>query len=294
MNCYTLLSMPFVFRQFSSVFPSQSLFFSVRVFFHEHSRLTGKQGKEGDYILFHSTTSMLTNIQTFATLHVRWLSHTFNRTACIYQTATRWDLPPYRIAIWLIDNMKLVFEVNFCPIVYIFSMIGIVMFHFVFLCFCFIEFGSFCVFNTSHSVMKCCGCGYVCVFWFYANVFIFVLKFSIAYESFFRFFLESRSCRINPLFKNITSFFSNVSWSTRVILLQGYGFVRDRNDLTDLITLAYFIDIDHLTGSFYYELLLGKLLLWMNSEMCFTKFLVLLSRRSRTVLLLNPVVFRQK
>ena len=38
----------------------------------------------------------------FATLHVRWLSHIFNRIACIYQTATRWDLPPYRITI-LID-----------------------------------------------------------------------------------------------------------------------------------------------------------------------------------------------
>ena len=25
------------------------------------------------------------------------------RNACIYQTATRWDLPPYRITIWLID-----------------------------------------------------------------------------------------------------------------------------------------------------------------------------------------------
>ena len=38
----------------------------------------------------------------FATLHVRWLSHIFNRIACIYQTVTRWDLPPYRITI-LID-----------------------------------------------------------------------------------------------------------------------------------------------------------------------------------------------
>ena len=267
--------MPFVFRQFSSVFPSHNLFFSVRVFFHEHSRLTGKQGKWGDYFLFHSTTSTLANIQTFATLHVRWLSHIFNRTACIYQAATRWDLTPYRIAIWLIDNVKLVFEVNFCPIVYIFSMIGIVMFHFVILCFCFIEFGSCCVFNTSHSVMICCDWVYVCVIWFYANVFIFVLKFSVVYESFFRFFVESRSGRVNPLFKNITSFFSNVSWSTRVILLQGYRLVRDRNDLTDLITLTYFIDTDHLTGSYYFELLLRKLLLWTlkcasrNSWFCF-------------------------
>ena len=38
----------------------------------------------------------------FATLHVRWLLHIFNRTACIYRTATQWDLPPYWIIIWLI------------------------------------------------------------------------------------------------------------------------------------------------------------------------------------------------
>ena len=33
----------------------------------------------------------------------------FNRTACMYQTATRWDLQSYRITIWLIDDVKLVF-----------------------------------------------------------------------------------------------------------------------------------------------------------------------------------------
>ena len=45
----------------------------------------------------------------FATLHVRWLSHISNRTACIYQAATRWDLPPYWITIWLIDYVMLTF-----------------------------------------------------------------------------------------------------------------------------------------------------------------------------------------
>ena len=45
----------------------------------------------------------------FAILHVRWLSHIFNRTASIYQTATRWDLPPYRTNIWLIDDVMLIF-----------------------------------------------------------------------------------------------------------------------------------------------------------------------------------------
>ena len=47
------------------------------------------RGREGT-ILFHSTTS--THSRTFrhlfATLQVRWLSHIFNRNACIYQTAT--------------------------------------------------------------------------------------------------------------------------------------------------------------------------------------------------------------
>ena len=62
-------------------------------------------GKGGDHRLFHSTTSTRSRIfrHLFATLHVRWLSRIFNRNACVYQTATLWDLPPYRISIWLID-----------------------------------------------------------------------------------------------------------------------------------------------------------------------------------------------
>ena len=39
------------------------------------------------------------NIQSFRhllpTLHVRLLSRSFNLNACIYQTTTQWDLPPY-------------------------------------------------------------------------------------------------------------------------------------------------------------------------------------------------------
>ena len=88
-----------------------SFFFSIRIFFHGHWRLTGQQGKGGDHLLFHSTTSTRSRTfrHLFATLHVRWLSHIFNCTACIYQAATRWDLPPYRITIWLIDNVMLIF-----------------------------------------------------------------------------------------------------------------------------------------------------------------------------------------
>ena len=86
-------------------------FFSIRVFFHRHWQFTGQQGKGGDHLLFHSTTSTRSRTfrHLFATLHVRWLSHIFNRTACIYQAATRWDLPPYQITIWLTDDVTLSF-----------------------------------------------------------------------------------------------------------------------------------------------------------------------------------------
>ena len=45
----------------------------------------------------------------FATLHMRWLSYISNRRACIYQAAPRWDLPPYRVTIWVIDDVMLIF-----------------------------------------------------------------------------------------------------------------------------------------------------------------------------------------
>ena len=90
-------------------------FFSTRDFFHRHWRFTGQQGKGRGHFLFHYTTTS-TRLRTFvcfidiylqhlfATLHVRWLSCIFNRNACVYQMiATRWELPPYRITIWLID-----------------------------------------------------------------------------------------------------------------------------------------------------------------------------------------------
>ena len=90
---------------------TSKLFFSIRVFFHGHWWLTGQQGKGEGHLLFRSTTSTPSRTfrHLFATLHVRWLSHNFSRTTCIYQTATRWDLPPYWITIWLIDNVTLSF-----------------------------------------------------------------------------------------------------------------------------------------------------------------------------------------
>ena len=85
-------------------------FFSIRVFFHGHWQLAGQQGKGGDHFLLNSTTSTCspTFRHLFATLHVRWLWPIFNRTACIYQTATRWDFPAYRITIWLINDVMLI------------------------------------------------------------------------------------------------------------------------------------------------------------------------------------------
>ena len=128
-----------------------SFFISIRVFFHGHWRLTGRQGKGKDHLLFHSTTSSrsqrlrhlfvlfhsttFTHSQTFrhlfATLHVRWLSHVFNSNACFYQTAPRWVLPLYRITISLIDDVILFFVcllddlilgflwIIFCPILWV-------------------------------------------------------------------------------------------------------------------------------------------------------------------------------
>ena len=70
---------------------------------------TAGEGRGPSFIpLYHFHP--LTNLRhLFATFHVRWLSRIFNRNACVYQTATRWDLPPYRITIWLIDDVILIF-----------------------------------------------------------------------------------------------------------------------------------------------------------------------------------------
>ena len=63
------------------------------------------QRKEWNDILFYSFTFTRSLIfrHLFATLHVRCLKRIFNHSTCIYRTATRWDLRPYWITIWLID-----------------------------------------------------------------------------------------------------------------------------------------------------------------------------------------------
>ena len=79
-----------------------SIFFSIRVFFTDTDDSQGSRGREG--IIFYSTLPLPPAHEHWDIyLHVRWLSRIFNRNACVYQTATRWDLPPYRITIWVID-----------------------------------------------------------------------------------------------------------------------------------------------------------------------------------------------
>ena len=92
------------------IFSCFHLFFFYQSFLSSTltTQRTAEEGRGPSFIpLFHFQS--LTSIKTFAILHMRWLTHIFNRTTCIYQTATQWDLPPYRIAIWLIDDVMLIF-----------------------------------------------------------------------------------------------------------------------------------------------------------------------------------------
>ena len=78
-----------------------------------------------DHLLFHCTTStcLRTFRHLFAILNVRWLSHIFNCTARIYQTATVIYLLPYQnqITISLVYDVMFIFVyllddliLNFC------------------------------------------------------------------------------------------------------------------------------------------------------------------------------------
>ena len=78
-------------------------FFSIRVFFTDTDDSLDSRGRRGPSFIPLCEPSSWTLRYLFATLHMRWLSHIFNHNACVYQTATRWDLPPYRITIWVID-----------------------------------------------------------------------------------------------------------------------------------------------------------------------------------------------
>ena len=105
----------------SILLKAQNFFFFFYQGFLSRTLTTHRAAGEGrGPSLFHSTTSTRSRTfrHLFATLHVRWLSHIFNCNACIYQAATRWHLPPYRITIWLTDDVILIFvclhvELNF-------------------------------------------------------------------------------------------------------------------------------------------------------------------------------------
>ena len=73
------------------------IFFLSGFFFTDTDDTQGSRGRE--WTIFYSTLPLppAHEHQTFSTLHKRWQSHIFNHTACIYRSATRWDLPPYRI-----------------------------------------------------------------------------------------------------------------------------------------------------------------------------------------------------
>ena len=102
----------FKIRAFSKQNHDVSFFFLSGFSFTDTAHSQDSRGKEGT--IFYSTLSLpLAHEHSdiyFATLHVRCLSHVSNRTACIYQAATRWDLPPYRITI-LSDWW---YDVDFC------------------------------------------------------------------------------------------------------------------------------------------------------------------------------------
>ena len=113
-NCRMIFS---CFSAIKNIFvPSSSANFSTKLFFfyqgflHRHWWFTGQQGKGEDHLFYSAPPPLPTHehwdiYQKF----VRWLWLIFNRNACVYQTATRWDLPPYRTVIWVIDWWR-----NFC------------------------------------------------------------------------------------------------------------------------------------------------------------------------------------
>ena len=74
---------------------------------------THRTAWEGRGTIFYSTLPLpLSSHQYldiyFATLRVTWLSYISNRTACIYQAAPQWDLPPYRVTICMTDDVMLI------------------------------------------------------------------------------------------------------------------------------------------------------------------------------------------
>ena len=94
----------------SSVLKTLNNYSIIYIFFYQGflsqtltiDRIAG-EGKGPSFIpLYHFHP--LTNIQIFiGNFACEMTSHIFNRNAWIYQTATRWGLPPYWVNTWLIN-----------------------------------------------------------------------------------------------------------------------------------------------------------------------------------------------
>ena len=89
-----------------------SVFFLLGFSFTNTDDSQDSRGREET--IFYSTLPLPSSAHKhldiyFATLHMRWLSHISNHTACIYQAAPRWDLPPYRVIICMIGDVILIF-----------------------------------------------------------------------------------------------------------------------------------------------------------------------------------------
>ena len=95
------------------------LFFFYQSFLSRTMKTHRTAGEGRGLSLFHSTTSIRSQTfrHLFATLHVRWPSHIINRNVCIYLASTRWDLPPYRINVWLIIDVIIIFVCLFVDLI---------------------------------------------------------------------------------------------------------------------------------------------------------------------------------
>ena len=92
---------------------SSFLFFFLLGFFLR-TLITQRKAQEGRGLYFIPLYHLhpLTDIQAFICNFAREMTilcKIFNRNTCIYQTATRWELPPYQITLWLIDDVMLIF-----------------------------------------------------------------------------------------------------------------------------------------------------------------------------------------
>ena len=67
------------------------IFFLSRFSFMDTGKSQDSRGREGTIFIPLCHFHPLTFRHIFSTLYVRWLSHIFNCTTCIYQTVTQWD-----------------------------------------------------------------------------------------------------------------------------------------------------------------------------------------------------------